>query len=177
MKYSIFYLIRGEAEKYHQSLVRKVGPMFGENYLVENPLPSHVSLKGSFESDKIKEIEKLLEDFVESLKPVEIKIEGFDNFRKFVAFLKIEFSKNAINAQRELVEKLQEVGIDPKEHDLDFKPHATVSYGNTPETFDKIWGYLQGMDKPEFNLKFDNITIMKQNKNGLWEIYRMFEIK
>src|SRR3989338_7253960 len=81
MRYVIVYLIGGKAEKYHQKLVREVGPRFGERYLIENPLPSHITLKSPFELDNSKELESTLKLFVKRYKPEEIEIGGFGNFR------------------------------------------------------------------------------------------------
>ena len=64
MKYSIFYLIKGKAGKHQQKLVKEVGPKFGENYMIENPLHSHIALKSPFEIKDIKPLEKLLKEFV-----------------------------------------------------------------------------------------------------------------
>ena len=49
MKYVFVYLIRGKVERYHQELIKTVGPKFGENYMIDNPLPSHITIKSPFE--------------------------------------------------------------------------------------------------------------------------------
>lgn len=175
MKYSIFYLIRGEAGKYNQKLVKKVGPMFGENYMVENPLPAHVVLKYPFETNNIKIVEDLLKEFVKDKKPSKISIEGFGNFRRFVAFMKTKFSPEARKIQKQLIKALEKIGIEPQEFDKKFKPHATIAYGNKKETFDGIWDYLKTLRKPRFNMVLDNIAIMKKGKP--WKVYREFKIK
>jgi len=95
MRYVIVYLIGGKAEKYHQKLVREVGPRFGERYLIENPLPLHITLKSPFELDNSKELESTLKLFVKRYKPEEIEIGGFGNFRRFVSFLKVKLSKQS----------------------------------------------------------------------------------
>jgi len=179
MKYSIFYLIKGNAEKYHQKLVKEVGPKFGERYLIENPLPSHITIKVPFEFEKhrIKKIERLLNEFVKKQKLSKIKINGFGNFDRHVAFLKIKPSKQAIKIQKELlkgIKKINEVKLNG--FDIKWHPHSTISYGNTKESFNGIWRYLKKLEKPKFELNFDNITIMKK-QGKYWKVYREFKIR
>ena len=177
MKYVIVYLIKGEAEEYHQKLIKEVGPKFGENYVVENPLPSHVTLKSPFETDKIEEVEEILSEFVKTQNPHDIELEGFDNFNNFVAFLKTDFSKEATHIQNNLIDSLKKLKwIKLHEHDTKWHPHVTISYGNTEESFNQIWNYLKTLETPKFNLKFDNITLLRKPKEH-WEIYKEFEIK
>jgi 2'-5' RNA ligase len=176
MKYSIFYLIKGEAGKYNQKLLKTIGPKNGENYMIENPLPSHVTLKSPFEIDNIREIEEFLDDFVKKQKQSRIEIDGFGNFRRFVAFLKVKFSVGAKKIQKNLVKELQEFGIKAHEFDLKWDPHATISYGNTKESFNGIWKDLKKLNKPHFDLKFENITIMKRVSSG-WKVHKEFKIK
>ena len=176
MKLSIFYLIKGESDKYVQKLVTEVGPKFGENYLVENHLPSHITLKSPFETENIKEVEKVMECFANQQNSSEIYVNGFDNFREFVAFLKPVFSEKALKMQKQLIRELGNIGVDSREHDEEFKPHVTLSYGNTKDSFDKIWNYLKTLKKPEFSMNLDNIAIMKKGKKS-WKIHKEFKLK
>jgi 2'-5' RNA ligase len=176
MKYSIFYLIKGPAEKYQQKLVKEVGPMFGENYMVENSLPAHITLHSPFELKSIKHLEELLNNFSKKHNKSKIKIEGFGNFKRFVAFLKTQFSKEGMKLQKELARELEKINIPSHKFDKKFKPHATISYGNTPETFSKIWDYLKKLENPKFEVEFDNLTIMKKSRNK-WIIHKKFELK
>ena len=175
MKYAIVYLIRGKAEKYHQKLVREVGPKFGENYLLENPLPSHVTLKSPFRTNKIKKIELLIRAFVKKQHQYGILMGNFGNFRKFVIFSKTKFSRPARKIQKNLIKELKKLkGLKFQRYDLHFKPHATIAYGNTKINFNLIWNYLKKKNKQKFNLKFDNISIIRKPK--YWEIYKIYKI-
>ncbi len=176
MRLSVFYLIKGECNRYIQRLTREVGPKFGENYLVENPLPSHITLKSPFIVSSSKKIEKVIEEFVKRQKKSEIIIRGFGNFDRFVAFLKPTSIKPVLKIQKGLVNKLEEAGIKPHPFDKKFHPHSTIAYGNKKETFDKIWDYLQTLEKPEFKLSFDNISLMKK-VGKRWKVYREFKLK
>lgn len=177
MRYALVYLIRGKAEKYHQKLVKEVGPKFGEKYMMENPLPSHITLKSPFELDNSIELENMLNVFSKKHKSVKIKINSFGNFRRFVAFLKISLPKQVFKIQKDLLREVKKVdGVTLHEFDIQWKPHATISYGNTKNSFDKIWSYIQKLEKPNFESVFDNITILKKPKK-LWKIHKIYKLK
>lgn len=177
MKYSIFYIMKGKAGRYNKKLVKEVGPKFGENYMIENPLPPHITLKYPFGTKNIKKVEGVLSDFVKKYKPSKIKMIGFGHFQRFVIFLKFELSKSAIKTQRELIKELGKIkNVRIQEHDKKWHPHATISYGNTKKSFNEIWNYLKKLNKPKFELMFDNITIMKKS-GKCWKVYRRFKLK
>lgn len=176
-RYSVVYLPRGEATELNAKLVKEVGPKFGENYVIEHPRPPHITLKSPFEIADSTKLEETIKEFVKTQKAADVSIEGFDNFRRFVAFMKVNFDENAMNIQKNLLKELLKLDeIYPKDTDLAFNPHFTVAYGNTEESFDGIWEYLQLLPPFKFNLKLDNITILKK-VNDLWEVYKTFEIK
>ena len=176
MKYALVYLIKGKPKKYQQNLVKTVGPKFGERYVLESKLPAHITLKIPFDTSNIKPLENRLKEFVKKQKPAKIKITGFGNFRRFVAFLKFKFSKSAFKIQKDLIKELNKVGIKLHEHDKKWHPHATISYGNTKKSFNNIWNYLKTLNKPQFDLYFDNITILKKGKK-YWKVYKEFRLK
>lgn len=175
MECSIFYLIKGKADKCNKKLVSEVGPKFGERYLIENPLPSHITLKFPFKTNNIKKVEKKLKEFTKKQSPSKINIRGFGNFNGFVIFMKIKFSKQAFRTQKELLKELEKIGIMPCKFDIKYIPHATIAYGNTKNNFNNIWKYIKTLKKPEFNLKLDHITLMKK-LGKRWIIHKEFKI-
>ncbi|MCU0642104.1 MAG: 2'-5' RNA ligase family protein, partial [archaeon] len=106
MNISIFYLIRGKPDKYIQKLIREVGPRFGERYMIEHPLPSHITLRSPFETKNVKEIEEIIRNFAKRQKPSKIEINGFGNFNRFVSFVRPILSKSALKTQKELIREL-----------------------------------------------------------------------
>jgi len=177
MKYSIFYLMKGEARRYRNKLVKEVGPKFGERYVLNSKLPAHITLKIPFENNNIKKVEKVLKKFIKNHKSSKIKIIGFGNFRRFVAFLKFEFPKFALGTYKEMINELGKIkGIKIHEHEKNWHPHATIAYGNTKKSFNEIWNYLKKLNKPKFELMFDNITIMKK-VGKYWKIHKEFKLK
>lgn len=177
MKYSIFYLMKGNAKDYRDKLVKEVGPRFGENYILDSKLPAHITLKAPFNLDNIQELENILANFVKERKKEEIEIIGFDNFKRFVVFLKFNFPKPALKIQSDLINELKKIkNMDIEEHDKKWHPHATITYINTENNFNNIRDYLQKLDKLYFKIYFDNITLMKKI-GKYWRVYKEFKIK
>ena len=176
MRVVIVYLIQGKARRYQESLIERVAHLSGENYLLENPLPQHVTLRSPFDVKDLKKLEQVVGDFTAQQKRASIMIRGFGNFEKKVAFLKPEFPKQARAIQRSLVTLVKdELSIPPHEFDLKGRPHATIAYGNTPETFGIIWDYLK-LRKPRYRLDFDNITILTKPRR-YWKIHKVYELQ
>ena len=176
-KFVLVYLPRGEIEKYHSNLVNVVSQKFGEKYLIENPRPSHITLKEPFFLDDIAPMEKFLETFVKKYKPSNVEINDFGGFNQFVIFLDTKFSEEGMKLQKELLNELKIFKeLEFGKFDLEWHPHLTVSYANTPEIFEKIAEYLQELPTPKFSLKFDNIALLEKVKN-CWEVHKIFEVK
>jgi len=179
MQYVIVYLIRGKAREYQKKLIKKVADISGERYVAyENPIPQHVTLKSPFKIRSIRRVERTLRKFTKDKKPYPIRINGFGNFRRgLVVFLNTKFSFRGRRIQKKLIKLLkQEANLKLHEFDKKWKPHATIAYGNTNETFYEIWSYLKKIEKPKFDMEFDNITILKKPRKGRWRIYKVFEI-
>jgi len=177
MKYVVVYLLRGKVQEYHEKLMKEVGPKFGEDYMIKNPIPAHITLKSPFYLKNVNVLERTLKSFVRKYKPSRIEIRDFGNFDRFVSFLKIKFSKESKTMHKRLLKELTKIsGVELREFDINFKPHATIAYGNKKQTFDKIWEYLNKLNKPHFNLKFDNLTILKKPRK-FWKIHKIFEIR
>jgi 2'-5' RNA ligase len=176
-KYVLVYLPSKEVSDYNQKLVAEVGPKFGENFIIENPRPPHATLKSPFYMEDISKLEDVLAAFTARQKIADLNVEGFDNFRGKVAFLNVIFSDEAKEMQKALLEEIKvfpEIVLD--DFDINHRPHLTVAYGNTPESFEKIWEYLHGQPVPKYDLKLDNITLLKKVGNE-WKIHRRFDIK
>jgi 2'-5' RNA ligase len=177
MKYAIFYLLEGSIKKYHQKLMKEVGPKYGENYVVEIKLPSHITLKSPFKTSKKKLLIETLEKFMKNQSKSKIKIKGFGNFRKFVVFLNVVFSKKAKKIQKELWKELKEKGIiKPRKEDTNFKPHATITFCNSKDTFLLIWRELIQKKQPFFEISLDKLCLAKK-PGKYWKVHKVFNIK
>jgi len=176
-KYDIAYLIRGEVKKHHEKLVKEVGLKFNETRIIPPKDFPHISIKSSFKTNKIEEVEKLIKAFVKTQKPSKITYGGYSHFRRFVAFSKVIFTKRGLKTQKDLIDELKKISWIPfKEKDFKWKPHATICFGFTKESFNNIWKYLQKTQIKTVELEFDNITIRKKPRK-YWKIHKTFKIK
>jgi 2'-5' RNA ligase len=176
-KFMIAYLPSKEVSDYVTKLINELAEKFDEKYILENPRPVHVTLKSPFEFEKIEEVELIIEKFVKTQKSAGISTGDFEEFRGKVFFLKTNFSQEAMEIQKELIEQvrvLKEIRID--RYDEEFTPHLTVGYANSQESYDGIVEILEKTPNPDFDFKFDNIALLKKNKN-VWEVYKIYEIK
>lgn len=175
MKYAIVHLLTGKAREYHVKLVKTLAKEFNEPYLIKNPIPSHITLKYSFKTNKIKEIEKSLESFIKDKKQSDIKIRKINNFDKKVLYLQVDFSKKATKVYRELLKELKKIKyLNWRKFDAKEKFHATIIYANTKENYRKISRKVFKI-KPKLDIKFDNISILKKQKNK-WKIHKIYKI-
>jgi len=176
MKYSIFCLLKGKAKIYHQKLVKEYAKKFNELYLIQFPLPSHITLKYPFEASEsmIKHLEEKLKEFCKTHKKSSILLSKISNFDKKVVIIKATFSKEAIKDYKELMQTLEKSGIKLKKFDKEKKFHATIVYGNSKESFEKIWKSASKL-KPNLKIYLDNITLMKKS-GKFWKVYKTFRM-
>jgi 2'-5' RNA ligase len=178
MRYSIFYLLSGEAKKYNEKLMRESADVSGERYVVDvSKLPPHITLRSPFEFDDFKKLDSLLKDFAKKQKKTKIRFKSFGNFRRFVSFMKPSFSVGTKIIQKELIKELdKKLRIRPHEFDVKHHPHATICYGNNKEQFNLIWNYLKKQKKPNFELEFNEIALMEKVDNQ-WAVKKKYELK
>ena len=176
MRYAIVYLIKGKAGKYNQRLIRGFGIKFKEYHIINSKIPPHITLKSPFKTKRIRNLESLIKEISRNHKKGKVEIKGFGDFHKHVAFLKTKISKEGRKIQKNLIKELEkEIKIKPHEFDIKWKPHATIVYANK-DNFALIWNKLEKFRKPKFDLKLDNITILKKS-GRYWKVYKEFKIK
>ncbi len=177
IKYNIVFLINGEAGKYHQDLMKTIGPKFGEYLIFNKKELSHITLKKPFFSQNISEVELLINKFVQNKRKSKIKFIGFDNSKDYAISIKTIFNTIGIRLQKSLIEELTCIkSIYLDKEDYDWKPHATITCCENKDKYKKIWDYLQNKKVQDLDLVFDNIAILKKT-NGHWEIHKIFQIK
>ena len=66
-------------------------------------------------------------------------------------------------------------GVEICEFDKKYKPHATIAYGNSLKKFDHMWRYINTLNKPRFDLSFDNVTILKKPRK-YWTIHKVYKL-
>lgn len=176
MKYLIVCLIKGKAKEFNETLMYDVAKRFNVKGAIERKPPAHITLKYSFEIDKIDELENIIKEFCTSNKRTEYKLNGFGSFDKNTIFIKVEPSNEMVRSYKKLINKLKKVKwMTWKEFDNTLNFHASIAHSDVNENnFEVIWNYVT-KNKPEFNLFFDNITILKMEK-GIWRVHKEFLI-
>lgn len=181
MRYSICFLVRGKFSKFHSSLVEKLGNKFDEKYLIENPRPTHVTLKYPFEDiGEILEVELLIKKYILNLKKTKISINKIKQFENKVVVFDFDFSKDAKKIILDFQNKLKKINwINFRDFDNNVKDnsHLTIIYGNTKEKFETIWDFVNKNINVDFELEFDNISILKEVKPKIWKVHKIFEIE
>lgn len=56
----------------------------------------------------------------------------------------------------------------PTEEFPDWHPHATLANKLTAQEINKIWDYALTLEKPNFSLQFDNVTIFRYGAEQNW---------
>ncbi len=180
MRRIIAHSIRGDAKNAHEALTKDLADKF-DSFPIHERISPHLSLKRWFELDEqgMEALCKTLDAFVATRKQSNYKLSGFGHFGKEVIYMDVVPSKETLVTVKDLktelhkIEKLTFDEFDDLENDL----HATLVFGALkPFDFDPIWEYLEKIPQPNFNMKFDNITIFKKLVNT-WEVERAWELK
>jgi len=181
MRYIIHCLLKGDVEQYQHSRVSQIEKKFGLKRTKKENLDTHFTLKYSFTTNKIIEVEKICENFAKTHQKEPVIVGGFEGFPKKVIFLNVTLSPKAKNNFTEFITELKK--IDWMEWDkydgenLHF--HSTIAE-ECNEKYDLVKDYLKDKEK-SFNCWFDNITILKlvsgTKEEGKWKIHKQFNFK
>ncbi len=133
-------------------------------------------MKYSFETENISPIEDFIQDFCKSHKKCRYELKGFDHFDKDVIFINVIASKEIKELYSEFIEGLKKkTKIQLKQFDGKTHFHASIAHTDIKEKFDEIWKFAT-KDKPDFQVLFDNITILKL-VNNVWAVHKEYKLK
>lgn len=180
MRYIIHCLLRGPVERYQHDLVNDIHKKFGLNITKEENLATHFTLKYWFETENIKEIEKIAQIFCKTHKKTPLHVGGFGNFPQKVVFINAVLSDDARKTFLEFISELRRVKWMPWDkydaENLHF--HSTIAEECNTK-FEDVWKFVQGKEN-YFSCWFDNITILKlvegSQNLGKWEIHKTFSM-
>lgn len=179
MKYFVAHLIRGEADILQNRVIRDLVAKFG-TYPVYEYVPSHITLKTSFDFDenRIGEVYGAVENFTSAHSQSDYRLKGYGNFGDVAIFIDVLPSDEMKSGVTELQNSLAKVpGVQLGQFDYNQKFHATVALGKLkPYSLNEIWSYLPSLPQPDFAMKFDNVAILKKISDR-WIIEKIFEIK
>lgn len=181
MRYIIHCLLRGNVENYQHGLVKQIAEKFGLKLTKEENLNTHFTLKYWFETESIKEIEKICEEFCKKHRKTPVKVGGFGNFKPKVVFININLSKEAKETFLDFITELRKVKWMPWDQydaeNLHF--HSTIAE-ECNEKFDDVWKFVQGKEE-YFDCCFENITLLQlvsgKQEFGKWKIHKTFDME
>ncbi len=176
MKYFIGYLISGEAAEWHISITKKISDKFN-TWKLHEKLPPHITIFYLEGVEDITEIRNYIKDWVEKNKVSgNFYMSDFDHFDDRVVFAKINVDESVVQTIKNLGEGIIRVSSVLDESFIDWHPHTTLANRLTPEEINNIWEYVNQLDKLNFTLPFNNITIFKFIEDQKWVVDESFEL-
>ena len=171
----IVTLIKGEAGELQQKLLFDIESRFNVKGAIQRRPPSHITLKYSFKTDNIADVETNLQEFCDRNKSSSYQITGFGHFDKDVIFMEIVSSEEMKKMYLKLIEHLKTIKwMTFKKFDGKTHFHATIAHSDIEEQFSEIWNFVQ-QHPANFDLKLDNLAIFKLEDN-VWRVHKEFQL-
>lgn len=173
MKYFIGYLISGAAAEWHINTTKQISEEFNTWKMYEK-IPPHVTIFYPEGVEDISLIRKYIKDWTQKNKVLgSFHIAEFDRFDNKVVFAKVDANELALNAVEDLRNGLKNMtGI--IEDFPTWHPHATLANKLSPEEINRIWEYVSKLNKPDFTLPFNNVTIFRYSEDQKWVVDESF---
>jgi 2'-5' RNA ligase len=177
MKYLTVFLIKGPAGEFQRKTLYELAEKFSIGGAIQRDPPSHLTLKYSFETEDISEVEAMIKKFCKNHAPTKLKLEGFSHFDNNVIFIKATPSMEMRQIHHELLKEFHKISwMKWHEHDKEnFNFHASVAHTDIAKKFGDIWSYLKKYT-PKYDLEWNNITLFKL-VDGKWIIHKKFQIR
>jgi 2'-5' RNA ligase len=176
MKYFVGYLIEGEAAEWHRNLTKEISEKFGL-WKIHEKIPPHVTIYRPFEREDVEPIKKLLNSWSvgQDIKG-NLNISGFDRFDDRVVFAKVEVDEQTRKIGENLRSKIKEIPGMPLEDFPIWNPHATLMNWIEPEDIEKVWEYVNTLEKPNFIISFNNVTLFRSDGDKKWVVDEVFSL-
>lgn len=176
MKYFIGYLLQGEVAEWHINTTKKIADKFN-TWKIYEKLPSHVTIFYPEGVEDITGIRNYIKDWIVKNKVSgNFYISGFDHFDDKVVFAKIGADESVIKTVENLREGIRNISGITNESFPIWHPHCTLANKLKPEEINSIWEYVSELDKPNFTIPFNNITIFKFVGDQKWVVDEYFEL-
>ena len=127
-------------------------------------LPPHITIFYPFSAENIEPVVNFLKNWSHNQKVSgKFEILDFDHFDDKVVFAKVEADLLVM----EMVEELR--------RSLNWHPHATLANKLSPQEINKILNYVLELEKPNFAIPFDNVTIFRFEGDRKWIVDQFFK--
>lgn len=176
MKYAIFHVITGRPKLRLEKFKKEIEREFQLPVVRFKTFP-HVTLKYDFETNDIKPIEEVLDNFCSEHRSTEIKISGIGTFDRKVLFLKVKETPQLTKIYEDLYQRLKTVkGFTWESYEGEnYKPHLTLVYKQLGENnFGQVLRYVQKKNI-SLSVSFDNLAVTKlENKER--KIHKLYKL-
>jgi 2'-5' RNA ligase len=174
----IICLLPEEVNNYCQELRLKIAMQFG--FQVNFNIPAHITVKYCFPVEDVDEIEKMVQEFCAF--PVKVKwlLQDFSHFandNNFVVFIDAVASEETRKAHSGFLDRLREISwVQWGEFDnANLQYHVTLAaQGITAENFESVWSFVNQQEKPNYEVFFDNLTLIQidEDSRSIYKIYQ-----
>ena len=177
MRYFIGYLIKGEAAEWHEKIAKQISDKFN-TWKIYEKIPPHITIFYPEGVEDITDIRNFIENWVENNRVSgNLYINGFDYFGDKVVFAKIEADEMVFRSVESLREGIRNIAHIENESFPNWHPHSTLINKISPEEINKVWEYTSLLNKPNFALPFDNVTIFRYTDDKKWVVDESFELR
>lgn len=180
MRHIIVHLIRGEAGEAHEAITRDLTEKF-DTFPIHDRIVPHLTLKRWFELDGagMESVRNMLDMFAAAHTQSDYRLHGYGHFGEDVIYVDVKPSAEMSAIARDLMKSLHSIeGMTFDEFDgVEDDFHATVVMGALkPFSYAQIWDYLNAKEAMDFNMKFDNIALLKREADK-WVVDQVWELK
>ncbi len=176
MKYFIGFLLQGEAAEWHINTAKKIADKFN-TWKIYDKLPPHVTIFYPKGVENITDIRNYIADWVKNNKsPGNLYMSGFDRFDERVVFAKIDVDESVNKVIEDLRANIKTVCGAVAEEFPTWHPHATLANKLTPIEIENIWSYTNSLDKPNFTIPFDSVSIFRFVGDKKWVVEESFKL-
>ncbi len=174
---AIICLLPEEVNNYHQGLRQKITYQFG--FEVNHNVPPHITIKYGFPIKDIVEIEEVAYKFCLSHPKTKWKLSDFGHFinpDKHVVFIDTIPMEKTRKVHASFMDSLRKINwVKWSQFDsANLHYHVTLaSKGITSANFDDVWSFLNQQEKPDFKVQFDNLALLRIEKDPPF-VYNIF---
>lgn len=173
MQYFVGYLVEGSASEYYNSITSDLEQKFGIKNLA-SVTPPHFTFRIPFETERIDDFEKYVDNIIKDISCVDIQISKFEKLegKRMTIFLSA-YSQH-MTVFENVVDILESYDQGQKTPSRPLVLHTTIGRHLSYEQSDEVWNYLQTVPKPNFFLSFNNLTIFKLTDGDIWTVHKIF---
>lgn len=170
--YFVSYLIEGKTREWHLNLTKNISEIFN-TWKIAEKIPPHITIFRPFDTENIESIYELIQNWKANQAIFgKFIISGFGRFEDQTIFANVIADQTAGDAINSLRLKLQNMpGMPPEDHPI-WRPHATLAYKIKPAEINAIWEYISTLQKPHFEMTFNNIAILQSTGDRGWTVFK-----